>query len=1161
MGSERFPCLARGAAWCCRALSAALLASGALAEAPPTSTNRQWIERHRHTPLESNPAAPCVGTVGGLPSLRLLEEARAPRLIRVSVPFAPAALPLDLGVVAQIGQVEVKADLRVLTTHPGTPVSVRRAILTFPVSATGAGATDIQLKLASKAAPVATTPTLSEAFTLGGNTFTFSGDSIQFSGILGTGTLSLIAPPLQDAHRPVLETIEVGEHFAWLRILLADAAWPRIIDIRIDALGGIALSGQLQSASGENGYAPTLGWRLTGLSFAETISTGETTPEEITDLSGQVRVVLPNAARLLKTALQTDADGLRYHRATPDVAVPMQPMSWRSAEIQLSPTAQPRRNALGATSTTIIDAKAYKAAYHLPTLCNLDPWQDLASLEDFTRDALTRAAAIGDDLGNLTGFSCGNAAGGAFGMNRLNHAPPLFTWGWQQGDERLPQLGLDWCINMHDLSIWWGDSPQFGGTRYNNAAAAGEQPHAGDTSFMWRTNGASVFCTKGFDAFLYAYEYSGDPRMLTALRAQVAYARANVHVNQGEARNIGDVKDFVVLFDATGDATYLDEALRLFRELRDVLSPEGLFSQGGQPIVPDPPFIDDDAKGTAHPFPKPYIIGYALAGLPRLLELCPEEPRLAEVVRAVAHFLAGTVAPSGGWRYPHAASTYTIISQGMEHAMQIANAAKALEKRGEPIEKLLDAVEVVLQARVNSYREKGTLLSGLAGWETSTGAIPEGTSIYDLYAKPNDRDQARDYTEGRVDTCSAPPEGLVYLRDVLDFYLARRPAERLFNATPELRSVLARTPENPHAPARASLATHNKQTFGVLADLPSFSQQRLSEMKTTRLPELSDHARAIYISSLQAAPPRAEFAPEVVATEDRGSYEARKVHFNLSTYARVEAYLLVPKSNGARLPAVLAMHDHGAHFSIGKEKVVRPFGVPGEVMTDAEQWVARYYGGRWFGDALAEQGFIVLAVDALFWGSRGRAEGVDFAAQQALAANLLQMGMSWSGNIVWDDLRSAEFLRSLQEVDPARIAAMGLSVGAHRSWSLAAAVPWLRAAVGVCWMSTSDSLLAPGNNQTRGQSAFSMIHPGLRSQLDYPDIAGLIAPRPLLLFAGENDGLFPLDGVEQAFNEIRAHYRNLGAESAFQSKIWPVGHEFNLEMQYAAFDWLAKSLN
>ena len=293
-------------------------------------------------------------------------------------------------------------------------------------------------------------------------------------------------------------------------------------------------------------------------------------------------------------------------------------------------------------------------------------------------------------------------------MNRLNHSPPMFYSAWARGDDALRDAAVDWCSNMHDLSIWWGDAEDFGGTRYNNAVAAGQDEHKGDDVFMWRTNNASHFCTKGYDAFFLAYEATGDPRMTTALRAQVGYAAAHIHTHTGEARNIGNAADFMNLFRMTGEPFYRDEALRLFRELRTKLSEGDVFSQGGRPIVPDEHFINDDKFGYEYPFAKPYIMGYGLAGLPDLLREFPDEPKLRNVVRAVADFMARTVDPSGGWRYPHPASSRLIISQGVEHAAQIARAARVLEERGENVDALTDAVETVLRARVLGF-ERSTI--------------------------------------------------------------------------------------------------------------------------------------------------------------------------------------------------------------------------------------------------------------------------------------------------------------------------------------------------------------------------------------------------------------------------------------------------------------------
>lgn len=298
---------------------------------------------------------------------------------------------------------------------------------------------------------------------------------------------------------------------------------------------------------------------------------------------------------------------------------------------------------------------------------------------------------------------------------------------------------------------------------------------------------------------------------------------------------------------------------------------------------------------------------------------------------------------------------------------------------------------------------------------------------------------------------------------------------------------------------------------------------------------------------------------EVTDRERRDGYEARKIVFNLSGWCRVPAYLLVPDGEGP-FPAIVLLHDHGAHFSIGKEKMIRPFHVTPEVMKDADQWVDRYYDGQYTGDYLARHGYVVLAVDALLWGERGRKEGASYDVQQALASNFLQMGTSWGAFIHMDDVRSAEFLASLPFVDKERVGCLGFSMGAYRSWMLGALTDAVRASASVCWMNTTEYLMTPTNNQNKGGSAYAMLVPGLRRYLDYPHVASIACPKPTLLFNGTRDKLFPVEGVNDAYREMQSVWDSQGASDRLVTRLWDETHFFNREMQQAVlafFDrWL-----
>ena len=354
-------------------------------------------------------------------------------------------------------------------------------------------------------------------------------------------------------------------------------------------------------------------------------------------------------------------------------------------------------------------------------------------------------------------------------------------------------------------------------------------------------------------------------------------------------------------------------------------------------------------------------------------------------------------------------------------------------------------------------------------------------------------------------------------------------------------------------------ASHSQERgYEVIGGMPTF----YGELKATLTYPLAwgnapdtdfdawrNHARAQLLECMSSAPPKADaFNAEILEEEQREGYVAKKLLLNLSAWSRVPAYLLVPDGVG-RCPAVLLLHDHGAHFTIGKEKMIRPFGVSEDILQDAQKWSEKYFEGQFIGDYLAANGYVVLAVDALLWGDRGRKEGALYDAQQVLSANLLQMGMSFGGLIVWDDVRSAEFLATLPCVDPDRVGAMGFSMGAHRAWMTAAATDVVRAAASVCWMCTTDSLMTMTNNQNKGGSAYAMIIPGIRRYLDYPHVASIACPRPMLFINGSRDKLFPIDGVRDAFEEMRKVWDSQGATDQLETCIYDVPHSCGKSIQ------------
>ena len=304
--------------------------------------------------------------------------------------------------------------------------------------------------------------------------------------------------------------------------------------------------------------------------------------------------------------------------------------------------------------------------------------------------------------------------------------------------------------------------------------------------------------------------------------------------------------------------------------------------------------------------------------------------------------------------------------------------------------------------------------------------------------------------------------------------------------------------------------------------------------------------------------PATAYNMKVIAEEKRKGYKARKILFKLDAYSRVEAYELVPDGKGP-FPAVLLLHDHGGHFSIGKEKMIRPFAVADSVVRDADEWCERCYGKQYVGDFLASKGYVVLAVDAPFWGDRGVKGGTTWDWYKYIAGNFMMMGRNISAWMNFDDVYSADFFASLPEVDANRLSCMGFSMGAYRSWMLSALTDKVKLGVAICWMHTTEYQINRQYGLKRHEEWANLI-PGIRRYMDYPHIASIACPKPMLFINGAKDKLFPPVSVKKAFEEMHDVWRSQGADEKLETEICDMPHYCGPEVQKRILEFLGKNL-
>ena len=158
------------------------------------------------------------------------------------------------------------------------------------------------------------------------------------------------------------------------------------------------------------------------------------------------------------------------------------------------------------------------------------------------------------------------------------------------------------------------------------------------------------------------------------------------------------------------------------------------------------------------------------------------------------------------------------------------------------------------------------------------------------------------------------------------------------------------------------------------------------------------------------------------------------------------------------------------------------------------EYKQQLYQGRSVASDLVRRGYVVIIIDAFYWGERRmlldqdppsyhdsqtmtKADVSDFdrraqQSEQLVARSLFAAGVTWPGVLLWDDLRTVDYLVSRPEVDAQRLGCVGLSLGGYRSFLLAALDPRIRAAVDVGWMTSFAS-------QINGTSSIPSVSPSI----------------------------------------------------------------------------------
>ena len=283
-----------------------------------------------------------------------------------------------------------------------------------------------------------------------------------------------------------------------------------------------------------------------------------------------------------------------------------------------------------------------------------------------------------------------------------------------------------------------------------------------------------------------------------------------------------------------------------------------------------------------------------------------------------------------------------------------------------------------------------------------------------------------------------------------------------------------------------------------------------------------------------------------VSTVERDGCLVEKVFIDSGWGPAIPSWLLSPLKASAPSPAVLYLHQHGGKYSVGKDQIF-------------EEWS---YGIA-HGLELVKQGFVVLAPDAPGFGERqGQGPGgpleTGSAEEHSLFKALLWMGHTLWGAMIHDDLIALNYLCSRVEVDEKRIGVTGMSMGATRSWWLAALDERPACISAVACLTRYEELMGAGLLRAHGIYYFV---PALLRHFDTEAVLSLIAPRPFRIQLGDRDDGSPVDGARKLIEITERFYQLYDSCDMLKTDIYPdMGHEYTASMWQETVTWLEMHL-
>ena len=279
-------------------------------------------------------------------------------------------------------------------------------------------------------------------------------------------------------------------------------------------------------------------------------------------------------------------------------------------------------------------------------------------------------------------------------------------------------------------------------------------------------------------------------------------------------------------------------------------------------------------------------------------------------------------------------------------------------------------------------------------------------------------------------------------------------------------------------------------------------------------------AQILFAAGLTPMPEKNPLHPVVFGRIERSDYSIEKVYLETLPGYYLGGNLYNPRGRAGRFPGVLAPHGHWDYGRLEHQPLIS---VPLRCIN------------------LAKQGYVAFSYDMVGYNDTIQTPH-DFGGPREQLWGFGPLGLQ-----LWNSIRALDFLESLADVDPQRLAVTGESGGGTQTFLLAAVDDRVKYDAPVNMISA----IMQGGGQCENA-------PGLRVDTFNVEIGAMMAPRTMLMVAATGD--WTRNTPREEYPAIRSIYELYDRAADLEMVQIDAPHNYNQASREAMYSFFGKRI-